>query len=99
MSRSSTTTYITVHGDVIRTTDKAVLFKVTGIRDTELEVPFDAKWFPLSQIPKKLTDPEPGKSWLMLPEWIFKEKGLEFPPKADEQLPDYEDIDPDNISF
>lgn len=90
MAYSQTTTYITVHGDVIRTTDKAVLFKVTAIRDTQLEVPFDAKWFPLSQIPKRITDPEPGKSWMMIPEWIFKEKGLEEVRLKDEQLPDYD---------
>lgn len=70
------TTYITVHGDPVRTTDKAVLFKITKIRDTPVSR-IISKWLPYSQMAKSLMVQEPGQSWCMISEWIYNQNNLD----------------------
>ena len=80
--------YITIHGDKVRESEKAVLFKVTAIRDTLLPQPLTAQWFPISQCSKMFWSDEPGKSWMMISEWIAGQKGLRV------AEPDGEQADP-----
>ena len=82
------TTYITVHGDPVRTTDKAVLFKIMAIRDTPV-ARVVSKWLPFSQMAKSLMVQEPGQSWCMISEWIYNQNNLD-------DLLDSPDTDDDN---
>lgn len=71
---------LSVKGKYIRETDKAVLFRVTHVRDIELDEP-KTSWFPLSQITqmKHSTNPEHAleeEDTLMISEWIAKQKEL-----------------------
>lgn len=68
----------TIHGLVIRETDKAVLFELHAIGTVQpFEKPYKNHWFPLSQIQKIHTSPGLGeKDWILIKEWILTAKGL-----------------------
>ena len=66
----------TVHGLLIRETDKAVLFEVRGIGTGRFKEKFNV-WFPLSQITKIHTAPNiEDEDYIMVKEWILVAKDL-----------------------
>jgi len=85
--------YITIHGDKVRESEKAVLFKVTAIRDHVLPEPLAPQWFPISQCSKMFWSDEPGKSWMMITEWIAGQKGISTDWERGEELPAHKDDD------
>ena len=99
MSRNDTK--ITIYGTKVASTARAVRFIVRAIGETPLE-PALTEWFPLSQVTKIVTDPsEVGRDYLVVSEWIMKEKGLlnkivkadprHAPPESDDDDWDEED--------
>lgn len=70
----------TIHGLIVRETDKAVLFELHAIGTAApFERPYRNHWFPLSQIQKIHRNPilgEENKDWILIKEWILQAKGL-----------------------
>lgn len=66
--------YMGVKGTVIKKTDKAVLFKIMEVSGVPVNEE-KSYWFPLSQIPKRMTNPtSEGEDTMMVPEWLLKDK-------------------------
>ena len=73
----------TIHGYIIRETDKAILIEVQQVNDTRLEdkeVPGGNRnmWFPLSQVSiiSRAKDDSTNYDYIRAKEWICKQKDL-----------------------
>ena len=67
---------ITITGNKLGESEKAVKFRVHSISENELDPP-KTEWFPLSQIEKMSTDPNNiNQDWMVVSEWILKTKGM-----------------------
>jgi len=74
MSRMKT--FKTVTGSRLGETGKAVKFEIQKIGEIPVE-PSITTWFPFSQVDKSFTNPnETNNDYLIVSEWILKEKGL-----------------------
>lgn len=91
MTRHSKTTYITLTGTILADTGKAIRVQVTHVSGEKLSQS-QTEWIPVSQCSKMFKDPtESGKDWVMVAEWICKEKKLLEAPKQGQEEP--EDMD------
>ena len=73
----------TIHGYIVRETDKAILIEVMQVNETALadaEVPGGSRnmWFPLSQVATIYRDngADGGYDYIRAKEWICKQKDL-----------------------
>ena len=76
MTRRTNTTYITLTGTILADTGKAIRVQVTHMSGEKLSQS-QTEWIPVSQCSKMFKNPnESGKDWVMVAEWICKEKKL-----------------------
>lgn len=72
---SSNNSLISVRGTIVRETEKAVLFSVEDISGESLNTPVD-KWFPLSQVEKRVISKNSGEDTMMISSWIAEKLEL-----------------------
>mgnify|MGYP006921319886 CR=1 FL=1 len=99
MTRSSNDPKITIYGTKVAETARAVRFTIRAIGTAALDSP-KSEWFPLSQVSKIVTNPdEAGRDYLVVSEWIMKQKELLDSVKSpDPRMPSPE-IDDDEDSY
>lgn len=72
----------TIHGYIVRETDKAILIQVYQVDGKDIETPDDEfkrnMWFPLSQVSTIYRDngADGGYDYIRAKEWICKQKDL-----------------------
>jgi hypothetical protein len=85
---------------IVRETDKAILFELHAIGTAApLEKPYRNYWFPISQMSKIHRDSPAAENpadWILIKEWILKEKGLLDAPTIEQsQVPErFDDLPP-----
>ena len=76
MSSSKHQSLITLTGTHLGESAKAIRFRVTQVGNDPLDPP-KCEWFPFSQVEKIHTDKNlEGADWIMVSEWICKQKEL-----------------------
>ena len=104
MTRSSTPDPIhTIHGTIIRETEKALLIAVSAIGTGRFEE-ITNHWFPFSQVTKIFRSPpdETGKDYILVKEWLVREKGLldkVSREQSSESSPPWMDDEPEHPTF
>lgn len=94
MTRRTKTTYVTLSGTILADTGKAVKLLITQVSGEKLEQS-RTEWIPVSQCSKMFKDPTAsGEDWVMVAEWLCKEKNLLEAPRQGQEEPELpEDMD------
>jgi hypothetical protein len=100
MTRHTSNVYVTLTGNKMKETEKAVLFQIQKISGTPVKLPKSTQWFPLSQVQKMFKDPtQSGVDTITVSEWILKQKEIGVPAQQGDVSEEPEDFDLDDLDI